>query len=102
MSIEEGSRLSVGQKLTITANGYNMNLETPEDRRFRLYPVTWRLSDGKGGSFPNEAPFQTVLSLNHKGDVRLYITYSEEVFDGIEWQKTGGLYEVEEVRFRID
>lgn len=100
--IEEGSYLSAGQKLTITAKGYNMNLETPKDQRFRWYPVTWRLSDGASGSFSNEAPFQAVLSLNNKDAGRLYITYFEETFDGVEWQATGQLREVEEITFRIE
>ena len=100
--IDEGSRLSAGQKLIITASGYNMNLEAPEDQRFRWYPVTWRLWDGTSGGFSNEAPFQTILSLDSKGDGQLYITYLEEIFDGVDWQETGQLREVEEVTFRID
>ena len=99
--VDEGSSLSVGQKLTITASGYNMNLESPKDQRFRWMPETWRLSDGTSGSFSSEAPFQASLSLNNKGEMRLYITYLEEIFDGIDWQETGQLHEVEEVMFRI-
>lgn len=100
--IDEDSSLSVGQKLTITANGYNMNLEKPKDQRFRWYPVTWRFSDGTSGSFSNEAPYQTVLSLDNKGEQRLYITYLEEIFDGVDWRETGQLREIEEIMFRIE
>ena len=100
--IDEGGSLSAGQKLTITASGYNMNLESPREQRFRWIPVTWRLSDGTSGSFSNEAPFQSALSLDSIGEQRLYITYLEEVFDGVDWQATDQLHEVEEVIFRVD
>lgn len=99
--IDEGSSLLLGQKLTVTATGYNMNLESPKDQRFRWTPVNWRLSDGSNGSFSSEAPFQATLSLDSKGDHRLYITYMEEIFDGIDWQKTSQSHEVEEIMLQI-
>lgn len=100
--IDEGSSLSAGQKLTITASGYNMNLESPREQRFRWYPVSWRLSDGTSGSFSEEVPYQAVFTLGNTGEQRLHITYLEETFDGVGWQATGQLREVEEVIFQVD
>ena len=100
--VDEGSSYTIGQELSITASGYNRNLETPNDQRFRWIPVTWRLSDGTNGSFSGEDTYQATLSFDNKGEQYLYITYLEEIFDGIDWQETGQLYEVEEVLFRID
>jgi len=100
--IDEGSNLSAGQKLTITASGYNMNLESPREQRFRWYPVAWRLSDGTIGSFSDEVPYEAILTCSNKGEQRLYITYLEEVFDGVDWQETGQSHEVEEVTFQTE
>lgn len=79
-----------------------MKLESPREQRFRWMPVTWRLSDGTSGDFASEAPFETTLSLDSTGEQRLYITYLEEIFDGVDWQETGQLHEVEEVSFQVD
>ena len=100
--VDEGSSYTIGQKLSITASGYNRNLETPNDQRFRWIPVTWRLSDGTNGSFSGEAMYQATLFFDNKGEQYLYITYLEEIFDGTDWQETGQLHEVEEVLFRVD
>jgi uncharacterized repeat protein (TIGR02543 family) len=100
--IRDAETLSTGQKQTITAIGYNMNLEAPREQRFRWYPVTWRLSDGTNGSFLNEAPFRAELTIGGKGDGRLCISYVEEIYDGTYWQETGQKREVEEVAFRVD
>jgi hypothetical protein len=48
-----------------------------------------------------KAPYQASLSLDNKGEQRLYITYLEEIFDGVGWQETGQLHEVEEVFFQV-
>jgi len=90
--------LSAGQNLTITAIGYNMNLESPRDKRFRWMPVSWRLSDGTSGVFTNEIPFQASIPLDNIGEQWLYITYLEEVFDRVHWQETGQVREVRERR----
>lgn len=99
--IDEGGSYSARQELTITVNGYNMNLESPKEQRFRWYPVSWRLSDGTSGSFSIEAPFQATLPLNSKGEQCLYITYLEEIFDGVDWQETEQICEVEELLFQV-
>ena len=90
------NNLSAGQNLTITAAGYNMNLESPRDKRFRWMPISWRLSDGTSGYFTNEAPFQASIPLDSIGEQGLYITYLEEVFDRVTWQQTGQVREVRE------
>jgi len=90
------NNLSAGQNLTITAEGYNMNLDAPEDKRFRWMPISWRLSDGTGGYFTSEIPFQANIPFGSVGEQGLYITYLEEVFDRITWQKTGQTREVRE------
>jgi hypothetical protein len=100
--IDDGGVLSGGQKAVITVSGYNMNTNAPKDQRFRWLPASWKLSDGTKGNFPSDAPFQASLIINSKGDGRLYITYLEEIFDGVGWQATGQSREVEEVAFRVD
>lgn len=97
----EGS-LSVGEALTISASGYNMDLEYIRDQRFRWKPISWRLSDGTNGSFSADAPFEAEIPLGSKGEQRLFITYSEEIFDRIEWQPTGQLHEVEEALLTVN
>jgi len=86
----------VGQDISIISMGYNMNLELPEDKRFRLVPIAWRVSDGGDGIFSNMMPFTANISLNHIGEHVLYISYREEVFDGVVWQVTGNVREVRE------
>lgn len=100
--IDEGVSLSVGQKLTITASGYNLHLEASEDQRFRWTPKAWRLSDETTGKFMSKAPFQAIVALEHEGEQRLYITYFEEIFDGTGWQGTGQSREVEERTFTVE
>ncbi|HEX3028618.1 MAG TPA: InlB B-repeat-containing protein [Clostridia bacterium] len=100
--VDDGVSLSIGQKLTIIANGYNLHLEASEDQHFRWMPVAWRLSDGTTGSFMSEAPFQAIVALEHEGEQRLYITYFEEIFDGIGWQETSQSREVEERTFTVE
>ena len=34
-------------------------------------------------------------------DFNLYITYKEEIFDGVGWQETGQVHEVEELTFQV-
>ena len=92
------NNLSIGQNLTITASGYNMNLESPRDKRFRWMPISWRLSDGTNGVFTNKMPFQANILLKETGEQWLYITYLEEIFDRVNWQQTG---QVQEVRERL-
>lgn len=99
--VKEGSTLSIGKKLTITASGYNMNLNAPQDQRFRWKPIAWRLSDGPRGSFTSEAPFAATLLLDNAGEQELFITYSEEIYDGICWQETGQSNETQEVTFLV-
>ena len=100
--IDEANGLYAGQNLTITANGYNMHLESPSDRRFRWIPISWRLSDETSGMFTSEMPFQADISFNNEGEKWLYITYLEETFDGTSWQKTGQVHEVKERSLIID
>jgi hypothetical protein len=100
--IRDGDTLSAGQKLTITASGYNMDLESPREQRFRWYPVTWRIFDGTSGSFSVGTTFEAALSPIGKGEQKLYITYSEEIYDSTHWQATGQSREVEEIAFRVD
>jgi uncharacterized repeat protein (TIGR02543 family) len=90
----QGNEVSGG--LSITASGYNMSLESPKDQRFRWLPIEWRLSDGASGGFSGKAPFQATLPLGGKDEQRLYVTYKEEVFDGVGWQETSRTREVEE------
>lgn len=99
--IDEGAVLPAGQRLTITADGYNMDMPSPKDQRFRWRPVEWRLSDGTGGSFSYEAPFQAELSPDGMGEHRIYVTYAEEIYDGTDWQTTRQIHEVEEEVFRV-
>ncbi len=99
--IENSSSLTVGQELNITVSGYNMDLQAPKEQRFRWKPISWRLSDKASGNFSDAAPFQAKLSLNNAGEKRLFITYSEEIYDGYGWQKTGQQREVEEVTLNV-
>jgi len=87
--------LAAGQAIDITAVGYNMGLELPQDIRFRWVPVSWRLSGGANGDFAGEVPFQASI-LPDVGEQWLYITYLEEVFDRVGWQETGQVREVRE------
>jgi hypothetical protein len=93
---DEENSLLAGQSITITANGYNMSLESPRDKRFRWIPVSWRLSDGTSGNFTSETPFQADISFNNTGEQWLYITYFEEIFDKNYWQRASRLHEVRE------
>lgn len=92
--LDEGSIFVLGQNLTITAIGYNMNLESPRDQRFRWRPVSWNLSSGESGIFT--VPFQTNIPFDSIGEHWLYITYQEEIFDGRIWQETNQLRKVRE------
>jgi len=94
--IDNENSLYVGQNHSIVAIGYNMNLELPNDMRFRLAPISWRLSDGANGVFTSEIPFVTNIQLNSIGEQFLYISYQEEIFDGVNWQVTGNVREVRE------
>lgn len=78
-----------------------MNLNAPQDQRFRWKPIAWRLSDGPRGSFTSEAPFAATLLLDNAGEQELFITYSEEIYDGICWQETGQSNETQEVTFLV-
>jgi len=100
--IDENNALYVGQSLTITAMGYNMGLEAPQDKRFRWMPVSWRLSDGAEGDFTGEMPFIASIAFESIGEQWLYITYLEEVFDRVGWQETGQVLEVRERVFVIE
>jgi len=94
--IDDDNAISAGQTLTITAIGYNMSLELPQDKRFRWTPVSWSLSNGASGVFTGEAPFQSDITFDNIGELWLYITYLEEVFDRTGWQETGQIREVRE------
>lgn len=99
--IEEGDRFDANQTISITADGYNTHLDEPKDQRFRWIPVSWKVLDSMTGNFSEEAPFLARLSIDIQGDYKLYIAYKEEVFDGVDWQETGQLHEVEEVSFQV-
>ncbi|MCL2361961.1 MAG: hypothetical protein FWC73_09135 [Defluviitaleaceae bacterium] len=90
------STFSAGQTITITAEGYNMNLELPQDKRFRWMPISWNLSNGVSGVFMSEGLFQADITFDNIGEQWLYITYLEEVFDRTRWQETGQIREVRE------
>jgi len=94
--LDEGNAFSADQDITITAMGYSMSLESPQDKRFRWTPISWRLSGGASGVFTSEIPFQARISLNSIGEQWLYIAYLEEVFDRAGWQETGQVREVRE------
>ena len=97
--VNEGASFNVGQAMTISAAGYNMHLSLPNDRRFRWAPISWRVGNDACGEFPVEEPFTAVLSIDDEGEFALYITYREEIFDGLKWQATGQVCEVEERSF---
>lgn len=99
--IDEGSSFDTNQTVSITAEGYNMHLVTPNDQRFRWIPVSWKVTDSMSGDFTAEAPFSAEFSVGEQGDYKLYITYKEEIFDGANWQETGQIRDVEEVSFQI-
>lgn len=99
--IGEGDVLAPGHMISIIAEGYNMHLEKPQDQRFRWFPVKWRISESIDGVFSKESPFSAQISLDMKGGHTLYITYKEEIFDGIGWQETGQVHEVPELSFQI-
>ncbi len=98
--IEDNGWVSVNQEVYISADGYNLNLVEPKDQRFRWTPVSWRLSDSTGGDFPREAPFLASFSLSTQDEYKIYITYKEEIFDGVNWQETDQVLEVEELAFQ--
>lgn len=99
--IEDGSSFDIKKTISITADGYNMHLSRPNDQRFRWIPVEWRVSDSTDGAFSREAPFLATFSIGKQGDYKLYITYKEEIFDGINWQETRQIHEVEELSFQV-
>jgi hypothetical protein len=99
--IQDGETLSAGSQATITASGYNTALESPGDQRFRWTPVSWRLSSGKSGIFSEAAPFTATLAADATGKQSLYITYMEEIYDSIHWQKTGQVRETAELDFTV-
>lgn len=94
--VAEGDSLEVNQNISITAQGHNTHLMKPNDQRFRWIPIRWRVSDLSEGEFTKEAPFTATFSLEKQGDFMLHITYKEEIFDGISWQETDQVREVEE------
>lgn len=99
--IEEGSSFDINQSISITAEGYNMHLVTPNDQRFRWIPVSWNLSDLMNGNYLGEAPYFATFSIDMQGEYKFYITYKEEIFDGVNWQETGQIHEVEELTFQV-
>jgi len=99
--IEEGSIFNINQTISITAEGYNMNLNEPKDQRFRWKPDSYRVSDSIISSFAEVMPFLTTFSIDNQGDYKLYITYKEEIFDGVTWQETSQVHEVEELSFQV-
>lgn len=100
--IEEGEALDPGQVVSVSTDGYNMHLGTPKDQRFRWVPVQWWISDTVNGRFADEMPFQMEFSIEKQGEYTLYITYKEEIFDGVNWQETNQVYGVEELHFLIE
>lgn len=98
---DEKKHVKINDTLTITSEGYGMELNAPLDQRFRWTPVRWRLSDGTSGDFTAMAPFQATLYVRNTGKKTLYITYMEEIFDGIDWQETRQKHEVPEVNFQV-
>ena len=100
--IAAGDRFQIGQKVSITIEGYNMDLDAPKDQRFRWIPVSWKVSDNKKGEFLKEAPFAAEFSIEKPGDYVFEIVYKEEIFDGLAWQETGQLREVKERSFSVE
>lgn len=99
--MEEGGSYNVGQSISITADGYNMHLTRPNDQRFRWMPVGWRVADVSDGSFSTDAPFTATISVGAVGKYTLYISYREEIFDGVNWQETGQTHEAPELSFQV-
>jgi hypothetical protein len=93
--------LAAGSEVTITAHGYNTTLKSPKDQRFRWTPVSWRLSGGKNGVFSDTVPFTATLTAGQASEQTLYITYVEEIYDMVGWQKTGQVQETAEVDFTV-
>ena len=100
--IEEGSSFDANLTISITAEGHNMHLGEPKDQRFRWIPVSWRVSGSMPGDFSEEAPFLAEFSIAQQGEYTLYITYKEEIFDGVDWQETGQIQEVDELSFQVN
>ncbi len=100
--IEEGESINVNQPVSFTVGGYNMNLVAPKDQRFRWIPTLWKISNSTNGVFSKEAPFLAEFSLSKEGEYKIYITYEEEIFDGVDWQKTRQIHEVEELFFLVN
>ncbi|MDR1559870.1 MAG: hypothetical protein LBS84_09290 [Clostridiales bacterium] len=99
--IQDGGTLAAGSEVAITALGYNTTLESPGDQRFRWTPVSWRLSDGKKGMFSDTVPFTATLTAEPASEQTLYITYVEEIYDMVGWQKTGQVHETAEINFTV-
>ncbi len=78
-----------------------MHIEIPNDQRFRWVPVGWKVENMIVGEFSEKSPYSAAFSIDSQGGYKLYITYKEEIFDGIAWQETGQMREVEEVAFQI-
>lgn len=62
-------------------------------------PVLWKVSDSTNDVFSQEAPFLAEFSLGKEGQYKIFITYKEEIFDGVNWQETGQIHRVEELGF---
>ena len=99
--IEEMGKIGIDQTISFTAEGYNMNLVNLQDQRFRWIPLGWKISDSVSGDFMAEVPYSAEFSVSEQGIYTLYITYSEEIFDGMSWQKTGQIRDVEEITFQV-
>ena len=99
--IEEGALYGAGQEITVMADGYNMDLGSPLDQRFRWLPICLWASGSAAADFTTETPFAAGFSIDEPGGYILLITYREEVFDGVGWQETGQIREVSERSFSI-
>lgn len=93
--------LQHGSTATVVAEGHNTHLVEPPSERFRWIPVNWRVEGLGQGTFSSEAPYTATIDLSTAGSYSLYITYKEEVFDGVAWQSTEREHEVQELPFSV-
>lgn len=90
-----------GVEVSITVAGHNTHLVNPPSERFRWIPISWRIDSLIQGEFTDTIPYSFTRVLSASGSYHLYITYIEEVFEGISWQETGREHEVAELPFSV-
>lgn len=99
--ITDGGSSPVNEKIAITAEGHNMHLTEPNDQRCRWAPIAWRVDNAASGGFSGETPYSAEFSISAAGEYTLFVTYKEEIYDGIRWQETGQVRETPEALFQI-